>query len=153
MPPEPLGPEVADRSSHIRMTTDPAPPDAAPDDAATAAVDGYLAAWNLADGSARLDLLARVLAPQARFEGPTGSFVGPDAISGLITGLRSRLGGARVLRTGPLTAQPSTHSDLGSRCYRFGWRVERAGGDTLMGGTDEVEIDDDGRLVVISVVL
>lgn len=110
-----------------------------------AAVDAYVAAWNAPDHQSRGDLLVQALAQDATFQGPTGTFRGRDAVAGLIVALRGRMGDATVTRTGPMA--PAGEG------FRFGWRVHRSDGSTLMEGTDEVSPTPDGQLQVISVVL
>lgn len=103
------------------------------------AVDGYVAAWNEADAVVRQDLLARSVTDDFEFTGPTGTFRGREALEGLIVALRSRMAGARVARLGPVEDG------------RFPWAILDAGGATLLGGLDEVDVADDGRLRRISV--
>jgi hypothetical protein len=103
------------------------------------AVDGYVAAWNEADPVMRAELLAASMADDFEFAGPTGTFHGRDAVEGLIVALQSRLGGATVVRVGPVEAG------------RFRWVIATAGGSRLLEGVDEVEAGPDGRLTRISV--
>src|SRR4051794_15586931 len=91
------------------------------------AVDGYVAAWNEADPVVRAELLAASVADDFEFAGPTGTFHGRDAVEGLIVALQSRLGGAVVVRLGPVEA--------GS----FRWAIATADGSRLLEGVDEVE--------------
>jgi hypothetical protein len=102
-------------------------------------VDAYLAAWNERDAAARQVLLRSAVADDFEFHGPTGTFSGPEALEGLIVALQERMGGAVVVRTGPLTGG------------RFAWVVQTPSGDSLLGGTDQAESGPDGRLRSISV--
>ncbi|HTJ74916.1 MAG TPA: nuclear transport factor 2 family protein [Acidimicrobiales bacterium] len=104
------------------------------------AVDGYVAAWNEVDPVVRAELLAASVADDFEFAGPTGTFHGRDAVEGLIVALQSRLGGATVVRVGPVEAGG-----------RFRWVIATAGGSRLLEGVDEVEAGPDGRLTRISV--
>ena len=103
------------------------------------AVDGYVAAWNEVDPVVRAELLAAAVADDFEFTGPTGTFQGRDAVEGLIVALQSRLGGAMVVRLGPVEAG------------RFRWAIATAGGSRLLEGVDEVQAGPDGRLTGISV--
>jgi hypothetical protein len=103
------------------------------------AVDAYLAAWNERDGAARAFLLDAAVADDFEFHGPTGTFRGRPALEGLIVALQERMGGAIVVRTGPVANG------------RFGWVVQTPAGDPLLGGTDQADAADDGRLRRISV--
>lgn len=103
------------------------------------AVDGYVAAWNEGDPVVREGLLARSVTDDFEFAGPTGTLHGREALEGLIVALRSRMAGAKVARLGPVEEG------------RFPWAILDAGGATVLGGLDEVEVADDGRLRRISV--
>jgi hypothetical protein len=103
------------------------------------AVDGYVAAWNEVDPVVRAELLAVSVAEEFEFAGPTGTFQGRDAVEGLIVALQSRLGGAVVVRLGPVEAG------------RFRWAIVTGDGSRLLEGVDEVEAGPDGRLTRISV--
>lgn len=103
-------------------------------------LDAYVAAWNEADEAERRQLLEVALADEARFVGPTGTFTGREAIAGLIAGIRSRMPGASVLRTAP----PELAGDI-----RFAWQVRSGDGGVVMQGSDRVELDGHGRLVLV----
>jgi len=103
------------------------------------AVDGYVAAWNEVDPVVRAELLAASVAEDFEFAGPTGTFRGRDAVEGLIVALQSRLGGAAVVRLGPVEDG------------RFRWAIATVDGSRLLEGVDEVESGPDGRLTRISV--
>ncbi len=110
------------------------------------AVDAYVAAWNTPDDIERLRLLRIGLHEDAIFKGPTGDFAGHAAVADFIVALRSRVGAAIVSRGAPLEA-------TGTGYYRFGWHINRPDGSPLMNGSDEVEVGEDGRLLMISVAL
>jgi len=103
------------------------------------AVDGYVAAWNETDAASRAVLLADSVAEDFEFHGPTGTFRGRAAVDGLIVALQIRLGGAVVVRVGPVVEGI------------FRWAVTTEAGATLLAGTDEVEAGPDGRLTRIAV--
>jgi hypothetical protein len=102
-------------------------------------LDAYVAAWNEPDPEARRRLLERSLADGCTFEGPTGRFVGRDAIDRFIGALQGRMPGARVERVGPADGEA------------FSWRICTADGRMLLAGHDLVEVDGDGRLRSIGV--
>jgi len=104
-----------------------------------AAVDAYIAAWNSPDPAERARLLAGAVADDFEFHGPTGTFRGREALGALIVALQTRMAGATVVRLGPVTQGV------------FRWAVLAAAGTSLLEGTDEAEVADDGRLRRISV--
>ena len=106
------------------------------------AVDAYLAAWNEPSSQARRALLAQALTEDAELIGPTGTFSGHDGVERLIVALRSRMGGARVVRSGEL-------DDGGS----FSWQLLSADGAVLLSGRDDTESAPDGRIRRIRVAL
>jgi len=103
-----------------------------------AAVDAYVAAWNETDPAVRARLLGGSVADDVEFHGPTGTFRGRLAVDGLIEALQTRLGGATVVRLGPVTDGV------------FRWAVVTPAGVALLEGTDEVTAGPDARLVRIS---
>lgn len=104
-------------------------------------LDAYVEAWNEPDPERRGALLETALAPEAAFDGPTGTFRGRHAIGQLIDAVRSRMPGAAVERQGPASAVPGG-------VIRFSWRIRTSSGCVVMEGCDDVELAG-GRLAVV----
>ncbi len=120
----------------------------------TEVVDAYLQAWNERDEAIRRQLLQEAVTDDCELAGPTGTFRGRDAILGLIAALQGRAGDAVMARSGPVENAPVENADdENGSVIRFDWQIRTPSGDTLLGGTDAVEIAADGRLRLITVLL
>jgi hypothetical protein len=104
----------------------------------TTTVDGYLAAWNERDETARNDLVARFWAEDATLTDPPMSGEGHAGISGLAATLHQQFPDHRFVRTSGVDEH---HGVL-----RFGWDLVGPDGAPALSGIDVGLIGGDGRM-------
>ena len=105
-------------------------------------IDSYFGAWNEADGSARLELIAQSFTADAHYVDPMSDVTGHAAISEMMEGVRAQFVGATLQRTGDIDA----HHHLA----RFPWSATGADGAVIVAGIDVVVLAEDGRVQALA---
>lgn len=106
-------------------------------DAVNTLIDGYLAAWNEPDATARQNLLRQVWADEGRYTDPQSDGQGRDALDQIIGRLHRKVNGVHFSLDGTI--------DHHHQVVRFAWIMTQPDGSRLY-GMDFGEIADDGRL-------
>ena len=98
----------------------------------------YIAAWNETDPAARLDAVAALYTPDARYVDPVADVRGHDGISELIGAVQGQFPDFEFR----LSSAVDAHHDQS----RFTWDLGPAGADAPVTGFDVVVTDGDGRI-------
>ena len=107
-----------------------------------AIADAYLATWNEADGSRRHALIRDRWAEDADYTDPMMKGCGHDGIATMIAGARERFPGHSFR----LQGTPDGHGDV----VRFSWTLVGPDASPVVGGTDIVRLDADGRIASVT---
>jgi hypothetical protein len=105
-------------------------------------IDTYFAAWNEADASKRLDLVAASFADEAHYVDPLSDVTGHAGVVEMMEGVRAQFVGASLQRTGDI----DPHHNLA----RFPWSATGADGAVIVAGIDVVVLADDGRISALA---
>jgi hypothetical protein len=108
-------------------------------DGVPAALSNYVAAWNESD-AARREALLDAFAASGRYVDPTVDAMGREALAAHLTDFRDSMPGTTLERSGRL--------HQAGDWYLFDWVMENGGITTP--GTDIVQLDDDGRVVLVA---
>lgn len=93
-------------------------------------IEAYIAAWNEADATKRMDLLNKCWGESATYADPMADVSGREGLAGLIGQFQSQMPGASIAITSGIDEH---HGRI-----RFGWK--------LVGGSQEIEGIDVGRM-------
>lgn len=107
----------------------------------TATIDSHLEAYALADADRRNALVAACWNPDGQLTDPPLAGRGHAEISALADVVLTHYAGHRFERT--------TAVDVHHTYARYGWNLVGPDGTVAIGGTDFVEVDEDGKLLRI----
>jgi len=114
-------------------------PEARPSlDAATSAVDAYLATWNETDSTARAERSSASLGDDIWYRDPMLESDGLEAYGEMIAAVQAQFPGFEMRRTSDV--------DLHHDVVRFEWALGLPGEDPAIAGLDVAKLDDGGKL-------
>jgi hypothetical protein len=105
-------------------------------------VDTWLRAYGEPDAAIRANLIAAVWAPEGVLVDPPFDGTGHEQIAGLVAAAQGQFPGHTFRRTSEIDA----HHDLA----RYTWELVGPDGTPVLGGTDVVLLDGDGRLSYVA---